>query len=105
MFKRLLSALTGKHKVPAAPESGSPKAVVEAANPAKEELITVYDGYGRELQITRSDWREKMLQPNLQLKWDKPDELYTTIVSALNDGFATDLLPAAERLLAIDPIP
>ncbi|WP_417069859.1 tetratricopeptide repeat protein [Niveibacterium terrae] len=103
MLKRLLSALTGIKESPA-PAAQTP-VPAKPASPAQEELITVYDGYGRELQITRSDWREKMLQPNLQLKWDKPDELYTVIVSALNDGFATDLLPAAERLLAIDPIP
>ncbi|MDP5238206.1 hypothetical protein Q9Q94_01615 [Uliginosibacterium sp. 31-16] len=98
MFKRILSALTGKNESPA-------PAPAQPASPSKEELITVYDAYGRELQITRSDWREKMLQPNLELKWDKPDELYTIIVSALNDGFAADLVPAADRLLVIDTIP
>lgn len=103
MFKRILSALTGKNEPPA-PAAQAP-APAQPASPAREELITVYDAYGREVQIARGDWREKMLLPNLQLKWDKPDELYTMIISALNDGFAADLLPAAERLLAIDTIP
>jgi hypothetical protein len=72
------------------------------AQPADKQLITVYDAYGREVQITRTEWRDKMLLPNLQLKWNEPGELYSLIVSALNDGFASDLLPAAQRLVEID---
>jgi tetratricopeptide (TPR) repeat protein len=41
----------------------------------------------------------------LQKEWDDANALYTLIVSGLNDGFAADLLPAAERLLEIDDTP
>ncbi|MDR1423106.1 MAG: hypothetical protein LBI92_00635 [Azoarcus sp.] len=104
MFKRLLSALTGKKNDTAA--TASPRSIESTGpQPATEDLITVYDAYGRELKITRHEWRENMLRPNLQKKWDTPDELYTMIVSALSDGFAADLLPAAARLVDIDPMP
>lgn len=101
MLKRLLSALTGKKESPAS----SAQAPAQPASPAKEELITAYDAYGRELKITRSEWREKIFLPALQQKWNEPGELYNQIVTGLNDGFASDLLPAAARLVEIDDIP
>ncbi|WP_293764831.1 hypothetical protein [uncultured Aquitalea sp.] len=70
-----------------------------------EGLITVYDAYGREIKITRNEWRDKVFLPNLQQKWNEAGELYNLIISGLNDGFAPDLLSATERLLEIDDIP
>ncbi|QBJ79005.1 lipopolysaccharide assembly protein LapB [Aquitalea sp. USM4] len=99
MFKRILSALSGKK---------SPSSQVASVTPAPEannEPITVYDAYGREINITRSEWRDKVFLPNLQLKWNEAGEIYNLIISGLNDGFAVDLLPATERLLEIDDIP
>ncbi|HSC67352.1 MAG TPA: hypothetical protein VLC79_06670 [Cellvibrio sp.] len=66
------------------------------------DLITVYDKYGRELKITKNEWREKILGPNLEKAWNNPDELYGFIVSALNDGFVNDIVDASSRLLTID---
>ena len=56
MFKRLMQSLTGK------PASAKPPLAVSqpAAPPAEAaqaQLITVYDAHGRELQVTRADWR------------------------------------------------
>lgn len=87
MFKRLLSALAGN----------------KASAP--EEWITVHDAYGREVRITRTEWRDKMFLPNLQQHWDDADVLYGLIIAGHNDGFAAELLPAATRLLEIDPLP
>lgn len=101
MFKRILSALGGK-KGAATPVNDAPPPSPPSAG---KELITVHDAYGRELKITRHEWQEKVLQPNLKVKWNEPDALYSMIVSALNDGFASDLLPTAQRLLEIDPTP
>lgn len=101
MFKRILSALGGK-KGAATPANDAPPL---SPSPASKELITVHDAYGREFQIARHEWQEKVLQPNLKAKWNEPDALYSMIVSALNDGFAADLLPTAQRLLEIDPSP
>ncbi|MGK9173336.1 tetratricopeptide repeat protein [Yokenella regensburgei] len=104
MFKKLLSGLTGqkdKSQAPVEPEQAHP---VEA-QPPQEERIVAYDANGREMHITRSDWREKVFLPGLEQKWDDPAELYDAILAGLNDGFATDLLPAAARLVAIDDNP
>lgn len=99
MLKRILSTLSGNKTPPAAP---SPAASTVDVN---EKLITVYDAYGRELKITRSEWHDNVFLPNLQQKWNDAGALYNLIISGLNDGFAADLLPATERLLEVDDIP
>lgn len=60
---------------------------------------------GRELQITLSDWRDKVFLPNLQQAWDDADSLYNLILSGLNDGLAADLDAASARLVEIDAMP
>jgi tetratricopeptide (TPR) repeat protein len=102
VFKRLIESLTGKPAGNVA-ASRAPVATPEA-RPEDPELITVYDVHGREIQITRLDWRDKMLLPQLQAKWNEPDELYGLIVNALNDNFFSEVEPASRRLIAIDPI-
>ena len=42
---------------------------------SKSETIKTYDGYGREIQVSREDWRKKVLPNSLKKEWDKPDEL------------------------------
>lgn len=96
MFKRLIQSLTGK---PASPEPP-----VIAVPDTEQQLITVYDVHGRELQVTRSDWRDKMLLPQLETKWHDADELYQLIVNALGDDFVAEIEPASRRLLEVDPI-
>lgn len=102
MFKRILSALSGKKS-----QASTDNVPADTTPPEAHdgELITAYDSYGREIKITRSEWREKVFLPNLQQQWGDADELYNLIVSGLNDGFATDLMPAAERLVEIDANP
>ncbi len=103
MFKRLMQSLTGK------PASAKPPVAVSqpAAPPAEAaqaQIITVYDAHGRELQVTRADWRDNMLLPQIKAMWDQPNELYQLILNALDDGFAAEVDPASQRMLAIDPI-
>lgn len=106
MLKRLLSAFGGNKTKSSPPLTvRPPEATPIASASARKELITVYDAYGREMQITRGDWHGKVLLPNLEKNWNDPNTLYSLIVSALNDGFAADLLPAAQRLVAIDSNP
>lgn len=104
MFKRILSALSHKRDDAVAAASSKP---TQEAGPEviNRELITVYDAYGREMKITRGDWRDKVFLPDLQKKRNNAAELYNLIVSGLNDGFAADLMPAAARLVEIDDIP
>jgi tetratricopeptide (TPR) repeat protein len=103
MFKRILSALSSEKRNAATAASS---VSTGAANPqtVDGELITVYDAYGRELKISRGEWRDKVFLPNLQQKWNNASELYSQIVSGLNDGFAADLTAAAARLVEIDDI-
>ncbi len=74
-----------------------------AGDPARgEDMIRVFDRYGRELFITRQEWRDNVLLGNLQAAWDRPDDLYGIILNALNDGFHADVVQAAEQLHKID---
>lgn len=101
MFKRLIKALSGKDSA-AAEATAAPSAPVPAT--AQENLITAYDVHGREILITREQWRDNMLTPQLQAQWDDPDALYGLIINALNDDFIAEVEPASARLLAIDPM-
>lgn len=102
MFKRLIKTLTGKPvRDEASAHSSATPLVAQAGNP---ERITAYDVHGREVQIARADWRDKILLPQIQAKWEQPDELYSLVVSALNDGFFAEVDEASRRLLAIDPM-
>jgi tetratricopeptide (TPR) repeat protein len=76
-----------------------------APDPAKDpNLIRVYDGYGREVFITREQWRDDVLLGNLDKKRNNPDELYNMLVGALEDGFAADIVPYAEHLHRTEPL-
>lgn len=81
------------------------KSAPAPATPTDEPLMRVYDQFGRAVSIGRETWRRDVLQPNLAANRDKPDEMYDLIVSALNDGFADDVLESARQLAANDPHP
>lgn len=104
MFKRILSVLSGKKGDAVATALSQPTQATEPQT-INGELITVYDAYGREMKITRGEWRDKVFLPNLEQKRNNAAELYNLIVSGLNDGFAADLMPAAARLVEIDDVP
>jgi len=85
------------------PEAVQP-AQVASSDPANDpNMIRVFDGYGREMFITKQEWREKVLPGSLKDVWDQPDKLYRVIFSALNDGFRSDVIDAAKHLCKIDP--
>ena len=102
LFKKLF----GKEK-PGPPKVAvtSPTPVPPApVDPSKDpNMIRVFDSYGRELFITRQQWRDNVLLGNLKDAWNEPDKLYQLIVSALNDGFHSDVIGASEQLYEIDP--
>lgn len=66
------------------------------------ELITVYDKLGREMKITREQWRDSVLIGHIEKNWDDPEGLYSALLMALQDGFVSDVLDAAKRLYEID---
>ncbi|HWB53347.1 MAG TPA: tetratricopeptide repeat protein [Tepidisphaeraceae bacterium] len=83
--------------------SDATKPATGPVDPAKnKDLIRVYDGYGRELFITRQQWRDSVLLGSLKKAWNTPDDLYQMILSALNDGFRSDVVEATEHLYQID---
>ncbi|HZR19761.1 MAG TPA: hypothetical protein VFE51_20920 [Verrucomicrobiae bacterium] len=66
-------------------------------------MIRVFDSYGREVFISKESWRHQVLPGTLKSHWNDPEQLYSVIAGALNDGFIADVLSAAERLHEIDP--
>ncbi len=104
MFKKLLSALSGKKEQTPGPVESEHTQAGHAPVP-DEEMIVAYDANGREMHIARSDWRNNVFLPGLEQKWNNAAELYDAILGGLNDGFAADLIPAAARLVEIDDDP
>ena len=86
----------------AAPRS-EPMTVEQMRN--DPNFVRVYDQYGQEVFLTRQQWREEILPASLQANWESPEELYTVLVNAMNDGLFVDIEPAAARLYAIDTNP
>jgi len=72
---------------------------------ATDDAIATCDEHGRQLMIPRAEWRDRILHPRLKQHWNTPDALYGTILSALSDGFAPELMTAAARLVEIDTMP
>ncbi len=83
-------------------DSLSPKPAQASQKSNQEDLIKIYDKYGRELLITKEEWRKKVLPDIIKQHWNNSNELYKDIVTALRDGFFSDIIKASERLLEID---
>jgi len=82
----------------------SQNATASASDPANDpDLIRVFDKFGQEFFISKEEWRANVLPGALKSNWDKPDQLCEIIISALNDGFASEVDRAAERLYQLDP--
>lgn len=91
LFSQIKEKFTGKATRP-----------TESDRSNSKEMITVYDSYGREMQVSKNEWRTKVLPGNIKDAWNSPDDLYAIIVQSLNDGFSSDMLKPSERLLEID---
>jgi len=84
--------------------SPTPAKLPPPKDPSEDpNLIRVYDGYGREMFVSKEEWRKNVLPGAIESNWNKPDELYGVIFGALNDGFLSDVVGAAEQLYKIDP--
>lgn len=68
-----------------------------------EKPILVFDAYGREMRVSRDEWRDKILPGHLQKHWDSEEDLAATITQAFHDGFFEEMIGPAERLRQIDP--
>lgn len=110
-FKKLFRPNTPATPAPSespAAETGAaaPQPDAPASDPATDpNMMRVFDAQGRERFITRDEWREKMLRPQLERVWNDPEHLYATIAKSLTDGFLADMVEPAEQLAAIDTLP
>ena len=98
----------GKNKAVAQTQhspSAASASVAKSNQGADPNLIRVFDEYGRELFITKEQWRTNVLPGSLKSNWDNPNQLYTVIIGSLNDGFFADVQDAAKHLYEVDPIP
>jgi tetratricopeptide (TPR) repeat protein len=86
------------------PENAIPPVQPANAKPADDpNMVRVFDEYGRELFITKQQWRDNVLLGNLEQARDHPEQLYDILVGAIHDGFSADVIPYAEHLKNIDP--
>ncbi len=99
-FDKRLGKKADKPTPPPAPDRS-----IESDPASDPNMIKVYDEYGRDLFITKEQWRDNVLLGNLEKHRDSPDDLYGMLVGALEDGFAADVVGHAEHLRRIDPIP
>ncbi len=90
---------TGRIKNLPPPGEPSPNPADEAA------MIRVLDAAGRELQMSRQQWRDSFLLANIQQSWDDPHQLAVLIRQALADQFYEEMVKPVERLAQIDPQP
>lgn len=81
----------------------APESAKNTSPGADPNLIRVFDEFGRELFITKEQWRTNVLPGTLKSNWNQPDQLYNIIIGSLNDGFQSDVLGAAQHLSSIDP--
>jgi len=90
------------------PEQGPAAGAGQEAkgDPASDpNLIRVFDGYGREMFITKQQWKDDVLLGNLRKAKTDPEQLHAMLAGALQDGFAADIVPYAEHLWRTDPVP
>jgi len=69
---------------------------------SEQSPIRVYDAYGRERLINREVWRDQILPQNIRNNWHNAEVLYNLLAEALGDGYAGDIVKAAEHLHKLD---
>ncbi len=87
-----------RKKLPSIQTESSPE-ITPLNEPA---TIRVFDAYGRELFITRQQWRDNVLLGNVENNWDNADKLAGLIVQSLQDNFIEEMVKPAERLQQLE---
>ncbi|HJV36487.1 hypothetical protein [Geomonas sp.] len=100
----LSSSASASASASSAPVSASSAAAGDGVSEGVDS-IKVFDEYGREGLVTRQQWLDDVLLGKLESHSDDPDALYDVLAGALKDGFSSELIPYAEQLSAIDPLP
>ncbi|MFT3828907.1 MAG: hypothetical protein QM691_04285 [Opitutaceae bacterium] len=81
----------------------APAAAPQTDEAAQANLMPMLDEQGRQVMVTRPEWRERVLLPHLEKVRENPDDLAGTILHSLQNGFLTDMVEPAEQLARIDP--
>jgi len=76
-----------------------------AGEPPRPELLEAVDGLGRRVQMTREEYRTKVIPELVKAHGSDPQQLSAVIMQGVQQGFATDLVGAANRLVVIDEDP
>jgi tetratricopeptide (TPR) repeat protein len=71
----------------------------------KQNLISCYDSFGREIRIPKEQWAENILPGILENAKDDPNRLYSVILQACQDGFPSLVVGHARLLAKTDPVP
>lgn len=106
-FRKLFAAKSADAPAPAEAVPAAPAIAADtpAAPAASEPQVATHDAYGREVRLTKTEWRDRVLLPGLEKVADQPDALAAGLARALQAGFAADVLDHAARLAATDPQP
>ena len=70
----------------------------------KKEFIECIDARGNKIEMPVSKWKEEVIPSKLKRAWSNPTALYEEIITAVNDGFAEEVVDAAIHLKEIDEI-
>ncbi len=70
---------------------------------SKQNMVEVYDANGRKFLIPKATLVEKILPGQIKQNWNDPESLYGIILMAIEDGFAEEVIEAAEHQQSIDP--
>lgn len=65
---------------------------------SEEQLIDIFDENGQKMQITRTEWKTRVLPDQIKKAWDNPEGLNQIILQSLGDGLFAEVLSACEHL-------
>ncbi len=85
--------------------AASSSAPPAAGSPTAAEFVDVQDAFGRRVRLSRDDYRKKHLPELLKQFANDAERLTAVILQGLRDGFAADLVAAANRLTIVDKEP
>lgn len=74
----------------------------EGENPATATHVDAVDAQGRHIRIPRDEYQAKVLPDLIKASNDDPERLTAVVMQAVRDGFAEQVIAAANRLTVID---
>lgn len=77
---------------------------IEKNSEDKREFIECVDRRGNKVEMPIEKWKNEVIPAKLKNAWNNPTALYEEIITAVNDGFAEEVVDAAKHLKEIDDI-